>query len=130
MLRPPVFAFAITQSIPAMICLASVPPFPSATRTGTMRAPGATPLYPSASEPVSFPAMMPAMWVPCPKESPAPSPVESKPGTSFPDRSSPLTDATPESMTATSMPLPSMPLSTSASAPIAARTFTGEPICV
>ncbi len=72
MLRPPVRRFSTTQSIAAMTCDTSVAPCESATLTLTRRASGATPTKRSSpfstgrSTALSRPAMMPAMWVPCP----------------------------------------------------------------
>jgi hypothetical protein len=57
--------WATTHWIPAMTADTSVPPFAPATFTETILAPGATPMYLPA-ELVPSPAMMPAMWVPCP----------------------------------------------------------------
>ncbi len=73
MFFPSLFRFWMTQSIPAISCETSVRPSASATLTLTTRASGATPTklpdvplvtFDGASE--SRPAMMPAMWVPCP----------------------------------------------------------------
>ena len=71
MFRPFLLWFWTTQSMAAMACETSVWPLASATLMLTMRASGAMPTK-SDEFPVtvvaaeSRPAMMPAMWVPCP----------------------------------------------------------------
>ena len=80
------------------------------TRTGRILASGAMPSTPdSLPAPWPWPAMMPAMAVPCRAQSrlpwPAPKPMRSLPGSTCPARSGWL-PSTPVSRTATVMPLP------------------------
>jgi hypothetical protein len=68
---PGSWACCTTQSIPAITWDTSELPQATATFTDTIRAFGATPrksvlLVADTTAPVSWPAMIPAMWVPCP----------------------------------------------------------------
>ena len=75
MLRPGSLRWATTQSMPAMTWVTSTAPSRSATLTLSRLASGATPTnFSFLSRSLSFtpgsrPAMIPAMWVPCPKVS-------------------------------------------------------------
>jgi hypothetical protein len=73
MFNPLVVLLATTQSMAAMIWLTSAAPMASATLTETIRASGAMPRklavspgYLPATAASARPAMIPAMWVPCP----------------------------------------------------------------
>src|SRR3712207_464766 len=98
----------------AITCETSLAPSAEATLRLTRCAPGAMPSNRSPPGPgcASWPAMMPAMWVPCPNVSICCSPGvcdsndRSGPLITFPGWSSPDTGATPESINATPTPAP------------------------
>ena len=105
---------ARTHSIPRTTEDSRPPPMLSSTRTSTMSACGATPTN-SPADAAPLPAIVPAMWVPCP------------PGSAVTLLSAKLTDAitrsprsgfaaTPESSTATATPRPVVPCAQSWSA--------------
>jgi hypothetical protein len=151
MFLPASWACWVTQSIAAITWETSAAPSAAPTLTLTMRASGATPtnlvvsLYPllfrqvvqpvaEATAVASRPAMMLAMWVPCPKASTPTMAVvgESKdrsgPSITLPEAARPGTFATPVSMTATSTPWPVYPRAQADWAPTIRVTADSDPV--